>query len=247
MWQYRRQRAAWPLAAFLLLLTVLLTQRVQAADMTFHPYYYQGVMKKSVTAKAEDGSSRSFSKGSRVTVKKRTSGKNFTVLKRGKEYEIPKSKINLTGLITDGEHPYSARQAEKIANQKEWSSPTKYLIWISTFKQHMYIFKGSRGKWKCIHDWACSTGRFGTEFETDQCKTKIGAKYDWFNFSYYYRAKWASTIRGGAIHSWTYNEKQQRRKGKPGKPRSRGCVRVETENAKWIYDTIPVKTTVQIR
>ena len=94
--------------------------------------------------------------------------------------------------------------------------------------------------------WLCSTGMI-------DCRTmpgtyKIRHKSPKFDFVLGGYAYWASFFSGNAIHSWLYHfpgrealfpDKQQQ-----GVPQSHGCVRISRENSKWVYDHVPLGTTV---
>ncbi len=211
-----------------------------------HSIYYQGIMKSTVKATSANGKKKTFKKGKKVTVKSRNSKKGkYTIVSNGETYKVSKKKVRIVDFVSDGKHPYKTSVAEEYVNSKGWKSKTKYLIWISSYKQHLYVFKGSKRNWKVVRHWKCTTGRY--EFRTKLGKTSIrrksySAAWDADHLMYY-----CSWIRGGAIHSWTYKASGQRRSGKPGKPRSRGCVRLEKENAKWVYSNVPTGTTVWIR
>ncbi len=228
-----------------LLISLLLSSKASAANI--HPYYYKGVMKRTVTVTSENGKKKKFKRKSKVVVKSRTKASKYTVYSGGETYKIRKKYIELVDLITDGKHPYTEEEATAYVNKKGFRSSTKYLIWVSTYKQHMYVFKGSKGKWSCIGVWRCTTGRFGTDTETPLGKMKIrGRQYEWvwnWNATAYY----ASRIKCGAIHSWVYKANGSKRSGHLGAPRSHGCIRVNIKRAKWIYYNIPRGTSVYVR
>lgn len=118
---------------------------------------------------------------------------------------------------------YDKISAENFVNGSGQSSRTEYLIWVSTYTQHLYVFRGSRGNWKLIKDWECSTGAPWSPTPTGFGKAIEGYKsYDdripyWCNF------QTANSIHGHRS-SYTF-----------GSPQSNGCVRNYNNNAKWIY------------
>ena len=124
-------------------------------------------------------------------------------------------------------------------NGKGLTSPTKQLIWVNTYTQELYIFKGSKGKWKLNKHWAVSTGKASSPTPTGN----DGIKEVWKKLSTRHNLKWwtcFSTMNAfhGLFDSW---------RKKLGNPASGGCIRNEVKNAKWIYDNIKYKTTVLIR
>ena len=110
-----------------------------------------------------------------------------------------------------------------FVNKSKKSSKTKYLIWVSTYTQHLYIFKGKKGKWKLYKDWECSTGAAKSPTPTGFDK-KIEDK--WRNHSGI--DYWSPFQHANSIHG-------QRSSYLFGKPQSNGCVRNFDQNAKWLY------------
>lgn len=104
------------------------------------------------------------------------------------------------------------------------SSKTQYLIWVSTYQQHLYVFEGSAGNWELIKDWECATGAAKSPTPTGhgkviwkKIKKRSGIKY------------WSPFQTMNSIHGqksiYTF-----------GAPASNGCVRNYNENAIWVYD-----------
>ena len=125
--------------------------------------------------------------------------------------------------------------AEYFVNATGRTSRTRYLIWVSTYTQHLYIFQGTKGNWKLIKDWECSTGApwsptptgiFGKEIEGHE--SHDGRIPYWCNF------QTANSIHGHRS-SYTF-----------GSPQSNGCVRNYNENAKWIYYNCDIGTAVVV-
>ncbi len=61
------------------------------------------------------------------------------------------------------------------------------------------------------------------------------------------RCYWYTQFRGNYLfHSVLYNKNGTLMDGRLGMPLSHGCVRLNINNAKWIYDTIPAGSTVVV-
>ena len=125
---------------------------------------------------------------------------------------------------------YDKTSAESFVNKYGKSSKTKYLIWVSTYTQHLYVFKRSNGKWKLYKDWECSTGAAKSPTPTgfdkaiqDKWRNHSGIDY-WSPFQH------ANSIHGQKSH-YTF-----------GKPQSNGCVRNFDQNAKWLYYNCAIGT-----
>lgn len=181
---------------------------VLKATSMIHPCYYKAKMKRSVTTPEI-----TIPSGKAVTVTE--FGKATSkVYYKGKTVKVPSSSFKRTAIITKYKKAYSRSLAENYVNTRSFDSLTDYLIWISTYTQHIYVFKGSRGNWKCVLDTICSTGRLG--FETPQGTSYVEHKdavvFFTFNKAYPDPSSWAVQggfyglkIAGGYIHSTLYN------------------------------------------
>lgn len=134
---------------------------------------------------------------------------------------------------------YDKISAEYFANGLGRSSKTKYLIWVSTYTQHVYVFQGSRGKWKLIKDWECSTGAGQSPTPTGFDKQLI-SQGEYRRTSYRHEVRWWSPFQ-------TWNSIHGKRSfWAMGAPASNGCVRNFDPNAKWIYDNCPIGTALVV-
>ncbi len=239
--------------------------KTSAAAKAVHTYYYQVRLRQTAKAQEVNGTGTiTLKKGTTIKVTKKvksyaTGTSYFT--KNGVKYKIPSQYLNYDSysFITTST-AYTKSVAEEFVNYKGYSSQTKWLIWISTYSQRLYLFKGSQGKWKLQRAMLCSTGAPGTfkDFknpswirrgETPLGSCNLGSKQHTWIFAVNQYAYYASRIIGGAIHSELYYPATMTKwtiLGKLGKPASHGCVRVEISNAKYIYDYIPSGTKVVI-
>lgn len=155
------------------------------------------------------------------------------------------AKVNST--YRRGNTDYTQNEKVVFVNAKGYSSPTKYLIWVSRSAQKVNVFEGSRYNWKLIHEFDCATGASSTP-------TPVGVTYvtykqtNWTTSSYTCRP----IVRfypntGYAFHSRLYYPNSDRLKdGTMGRPASHGCVRMMDEGIYWLYNNVPTKTTVVI-
>ena len=137
---------------------------------------------------------------------------------------------------------YSTEVKTAFVNSKGYSSKTKYLIWISHYTQQVSIFQGSKGKWKMIRTFTCATG-------TAQNHSPIGVfKISYKEKGWFYTSTkelYVTHYKGrNSFHTrplWNNGTVQNPTIGKPA---SHGCVRCYNQDAKYIYDKMPVGTTV---
>lgn len=137
---------------------------------------------------------------------------------------------------------YSIEVKTAFVNYKGYSSKTKYLIWISHYTQQVSIFQGSKGKWKMIRTFICATGTAKNHSPRGVFKITYKEK-GWFYTST--KELYVTHYKGrNSFHTrplWNNGSVQNPTIGKPA---SHGCVRCYNQDAKYIYDKMPIGTTV---
>lgn len=137
---------------------------------------------------------------------------------------------------------YSTEVKTAFVNYKGYSSKTKYLIWISHYTQQVSIFEGSKGKWKMIRAFICATGTAKNHSPRGVFKITYKEK-GWFYTST--KELYVTHYKGrNSFHTrplWNNGSVQNPTIGKPA---SHGCVRCYNQDAKYIYDKMPIGTTV---
>ena len=135
-------------------------------------------------------------------------------------------------------------QAAMLAVAQGYSSPTQYLILVNRSTHNVGVYQGWQGNWSNVHYWDCADGAPGTP--TIAGLFSVGSKGYYFD-SGAARCYWYTQFRGNYLfHSVLYNKDGTLQDGRVGMALSHGCVRLLIENAKWIYDNIPVGTTVLV-
>lgn len=121
-------------------------------------------------------------------------------------------------------------------------------IEVDVTEQLVRIMNGE----KAIKQMVASTGREG--HETPLGTFEIQNRGTWFYSEKYKQgAKYWVSFKGWGVylfHSVAMDKDRQviqEEAEKLGQPVSHGCVRLSTEDAKWIHDNIPEKTRVVIR
>ena len=132
---------------------------------------------------------------------------------------------------------YSPRSAEMFINDRKFSSPTNYLVWVSTYTQHVYLMKKSKGKWTYVDGWECATGRPSSPTPTGYNHVKSITKKvrSRHNVSW-----WSPFSSWNSLHGRVGDSMSL------GRPASGGCVRNPDEKARDIYYKCPVGTTVVV-
>jgi lipoprotein-anchoring transpeptidase ErfK/SrfK len=130
-------------------------------------------------------------------------------------------------------------ELEAYANAMGYASKTAYLAVVDIDRQKVYVYKGSKYKWRLSRAMPCSTGKNESPTVTGQFELEdrglwfyserlgSGGKY-WVRFDGPYLFHSLPMSRDGAVLDETLGERN-----------SNGCVRLSVADAEWLYDTAP--------
>ena len=127
---------------------------------------------------------------------------------------------------------------------QSYYSSTNWLMLTDTSGCRTVIYYGRHGAWRPVKEWICSPGAPATPTVTGEF-TVTGKGYSFGNgFTCYYYTQFYGDY---LYHSVLYYQNSFRvMDGRLGMHLSHGCVRLDIDNAKWIYDNIPYGTKVII-
>ena len=126
-----------------------------------------------------------------------------------------------------------------------YSSTTGYIALVNMTTHKVCIFQGWQGNWNCIQYWDCSDGKASTP--TVEGVFRVGSRGYYFYSGDAICYWWTQFYGDYLFHSVLYNRYNgSLMDGRLGMGLSHGCVRLNINNAKWIYDTIPSGTTVVV-
>ena len=110
---------------------------------------------------------------------------------------------------------------------------------------YTYIFKKNNGEWEQLYKWKSTIGKSATP--TIKGRFYINGRKPSFGTDEYL-VKYATRIKDGYYyHSILYDSSGKDIKdGRLGQELSHGCIRLDTNNAKWIYENILDSTTIII-
>lgn len=148
----------------------------------------------------------------------------------------------------------SSYESDPVLQTAMWhvnnsSSATNYQIMVDRNNCRTVVAEKSGGVWRPIFNWTCSPGAPSTP--------TVGGDYTvtgkGYSFSgalggtpytcYYYTQFWGDYLfHSIPYYQGTWIEQDNRL----GQMLSHGCVRLATDNAKWLYDNIPYSTHVYI-
>ncbi|MBQ9043555.1 MAG: RICIN domain-containing protein [Eggerthellaceae bacterium] len=123
------------------------------------------------------------------------------------------------------------------------SSNTSYFIAVDLSNHRVVVLQGSRNNWEVIQNWVATTGAPSSPTVLGDY-TVTGRGYSFgHGYTCYY---WTQFYGNYLFHSVLYNEGTRTiQDGRLGYALSAGCVRLDINNAKWIYDNIPNGTHVK--
>lgn len=126
---------------------------------------------------------------------------------------------------------------------QEYGSPTGWLIMIDCTLNKCGVYNGNKGEWMREDMFPVTTGKLTTPTARGVFSTyDRGYAFDGDVYTcYYYTAFYGSYLMHSIIYDkHTFNV----RDGQLGTNGSMGCVRMPIEKAQWVYENIPLGTTV---
>lgn len=133
-----------------------------------------------------------------------------------------------------------------LANQ--YGSSTDYLIMVDNVSNHVGVYVRGAYGWENLYYWYCVTGKYSTptvrgEYTVFNKKYSFDGNMDspeWYTC--YYATEWYPSY---FFHSIIYYQGTwDVLDASMGYNASHGCVRLNTDNALWIYENIPYGTKV---
>lgn len=191
---------------------------------TVHGWYLHATVDSTVKAVDEYGDKVTLNAGTSVTATAYTSGKVDVILSDGRV--VSTSGSNLTyGNLSTTMKKYTVQQAENFVNSRGYKSGTGWLMWVNEYSCITYVFRGTQYNWKCVREMNCVVGMNRYTSQGVKMITRKGTAYGdvatFFGGNSFHR-RWA-TARGAESH---------------------GCVRLGTSDLYYVYNTVPVYTTV---
>ena len=146
------------------------------------------------------------------------------------------------------EHDYELAEKEVWVNAKGYTSSTAYLIWVNLSMQRVNIFHNDDGYWTLCHSSIVGTGAPGRGTPVGTWKTTYKSWPGWTTSTYTVKPVVGfKSNTGYAFHSRLYYPGTSTLSDSSiGFPVSHGCVRMYDEDVQYIYNNIPLGTTVVV-
>ena len=212
---------------------------VRVNDMAVRTMHYNVTLKesRSFSCTCHHGRKKKhirLKKGTRLHSTGFNSGKH-NIAYKGHNFKLSALRVRNAENEYDSSKPYTREEAEFYISRAPIRKKTTKIIWASMYTQHVYVFKRVDGRYKCIRDFGCASGKAPTPSVT--------------GYTRYIRAKWRTNhgrpywnvyVYGNAFHGIKGREKID------GKPHSHGCIRVNNVDNKWIWNNVPLKSSVVV-
>ena len=193
-------------------------------------------IKKKLTSHDGENVTRTFPKGTNLRTVGWDGFGKYKFYYKGNLFYVSRIACRISGSTAQNHkgQNYSKKEAQYFINGTGMDSRTRNLIWVNQYHQHLYVFKGSKGKWKCTMDWEVSTGKNNSPTTTGKLEIFKRAG------SHHGIPKWNFIKSEQAIHG-TYASMRP----DIGAQASNGCVRNYNEYIGRIYK-LPMHTRVLI-
>jgi lipoprotein-anchoring transpeptidase ErfK/SrfK len=144
-------------------------------------------------------------------------------------------------------HDYTAAEKERWVNLNGYDSATDWLLWVSITHQRVNIFSGAKGSWALQRSCIVGTGAPGHDTPRGIWYVTYKLADGWTTYSYTVAPVVDFIGALYAFHSRLYYP-GTRALLDPGigYPISHGCIRMYDEDINWIFETIPIRSTVLV-
>lgn len=134
---------------------------------------------------------------------------------------------------------------ESVVNNADCNSYTNYFIVVNLSEQKVYIYNGTNHNWQLINEFQCASGSASSP--TIPGHYFLGVKDTQFVLDNGTTCKYYSQIQGNMLfHSILFDKNGNVIDPTLGASVSHGCVRLALENAKYIYDDVPIGSGIWI-
>ena len=148
---------------------------------------------------------------------------------------------------TPVEYTYIHSDINRFVNENDIISYSDYLLVTSLSNKMTYVFNGSMHNYELINTFTSTIGAPSTPTKTGIFR--VGMRGTSFGKEDGFQAKYYTQFSGNFLyHSIIYDETGTKiTDGRLGQALSHGCIRLSTENSKWIYENIPEYATVIVK
>ncbi len=166
----------------------------------------------------------------------------------GIEYKLATDEKGLSIYITVPQPKEStnprAKEYENTVNFRNIKSDTNYLIWVSKGDYSVRLFTKNNGSWQFENEFPCAIGK--TSSPTCEGTFKYYEKIVAWKYDKYYVGPVMRFNGGYALHSTLMCYDGTPYDDRVGVKISAGCVRLHQPDIQYLWDTVPLKSTVYV-
>lgn len=129
---------------------------------------------------------------------------------------------------------YAPADKELWINNKNYTSKTDYLAWVSLSCQKVNVFQRTDGAWRLIKTMPCAAG--ANTSPTPVGQYEISYHVDAWRYDGYWCGPVTGFYNGYAFHSWLNTYEGGAFDHTMGMPVSHGCIRLQDADAKYMYN-----------
>ena len=228
--------------------TKAMTDAGKMQDMMYNAHFLY-----DMTIRMKGGTKRNVKKGEKVLVIKHRSSKDTLQFPDGSIGYSTRNKLYYESQIFDSTFKYKPNVITDFVNKKGYKSKTEWLFFCSKYNQHVYIFKGSKGNWVLQKSMKCGTGNVQNDGGNSRDQAHNEKSYEIYNKGNT-TDKYAENLdnptwrgpRGNQQYNMHYSSRggNSIHSGSTGHPSTHGCIALSSKNAKWCFNTLPVRTKV---
>lgn len=135
-------------------------------------------------------------------------------------------------------------EIEFYVNYNHFESPTDYFIWVDIYRNETYILKKSNEYFFVIKRLICSTGANVTPTKRGFYSILTKGTHFYSRDNTYICYNYLQYSGSYLLHSFPYSLKHEVLDDRLQNRVSNGCVRYSFEDSKYLYDDIPINTTI---
>ena len=234
-----RRRIGCFICAWLFALSVFSVRAEEDPDALFPAYTYEGILRADAGGMVA---------GTKVRLYEAESGKSYVIggRKGGGRVRVPWDAIEPIAKPSPVLPDVSERDITLYAGA-HCLSKTDFLLWVDLSRTRLYVLEYADEGWALLASLPCAVG--DAAHPTPSGRFEICYKSASIGKEDLYLCRYALCFYGGyMLHSvlfdWAGNEIID---GRTGVRISHGCIRLRHEDSKWLYESIPIGTTVFIR
>jgi len=160
---------------------------------------------------------------------------------------VNQSQIEI--VYSDDVYPLKPLQKEVLEfylNYLEFKSETSHFIFVDIKRQMVCVFQQINGYYFLINSFPCATGKTSTPTKRGHFIIKNKGPVFYNEAKYYKCYYWLKYSDKYLLHSVPYSLDGNVLNTSMQKKVSNGCIRMKYKDAKWLYDTIDINTSIWI-